>query len=137
VDPVTTSSCKHTFCRDCITRALKHNSSCPIDRSALTLSSLHDTEPLVQLMLDELHVRCEADGCRKVMQRGLLLAHLRSCSQAIITCGDGDCGLSVRSRSGLSAAPTSTSVSVSVGLFLGRLGASGGEGRSLEGWTIC
>lgn len=93
---MTTTSCKHTFCRDCIARALKHNSSCPIDRSALTPSSLQDTEPLVQLMLDELKVRCEAQGCGKVMQRGLLLSHLKSCTEAIVTCGDDQCGISVR-----------------------------------------
>lgn len=46
-------------------------------------------------MLDELKVRCEAPGCAKVMERGLLLAHLRTCSQAIVTCGDTECGLSV------------------------------------------
>lgn len=46
-------------------------------------------------MLDELKVRCEAPGCSKVMERGLLLAHLRSCSRAIVTCGDNECGLSV------------------------------------------
>lgn len=99
VNPVTTASCKHTFCRDCITRALAHSPTCPIDRSALALSSLVDTEPLVQLMLDELKVRCEAPGCSKVMERGLLLAHLRTCSQAIVTCGDTECGLSVSSLS--------------------------------------
>ncbi|GMK58326.1 hypothetical protein CspeluHIS016_0503580 [Cutaneotrichosporon spelunceum] len=95
VNPVTTASCKHTFCRDCITRAIAHSPTCPIDRSALTLSSLVDTEPLVQVMLDELKVRCEAPGCAKVMERGLLLAHLRTCSQAIVTCGDNECGLSM------------------------------------------
>ncbi|CAK9779476.1 unnamed protein product [Cutaneotrichosporon oleaginosum] len=46
-------------------------------------------------MLDELKVRCEAPGCSKVMERGLLLAHLRTCSQAVVTCGDTECGLSM------------------------------------------
>jgi len=46
-------------------------------------------------MLDELQVKCEAQDCGKVMQRGLLLAHLRSCSRAIVTCGDDQCGISV------------------------------------------
>ncbi|TYJ58444.1 hypothetical protein B9479_000650 [Cryptococcus floricola] len=95
VDPVTTGSCKHTFCRDCITRAISHNPQCPIDRSALSLSGLRDTEQLVKLMLDELKVRCGADGCGMVLQRGLFLAHLRSCPQAIVTCRDDDCGLSM------------------------------------------
>nr|ODN99961.1 E3 ubiquitin-protein ligase NRDP1 [Cryptococcus depauperatus CBS 7855] len=95
VDPVTTTSCKHTFCRDCITRAISHNPQCPIDRSALNMSSLRDTEQLVKLMLDELKVRCGAEGCGIVLQRGLLLAHLRTCPRAIVTCQDSDCGLSL------------------------------------------
>ncbi|KIR29232.1 hypothetical protein I309_01820 [Cryptococcus deuterogattii LA55] len=82
VDPVTTTSCKHTFCQDCITQAINHNPQCPIDRSALTMRSLRDTEQLVNL------------GCGTVLQRGLLLAHFRTCPKAIVTCQDGDCGLS-------------------------------------------
>lgn len=98
MDPVTTASCKHTFCRDCITRALVHSPTCPIDRSALAPSSLLSTEPLVKLMLDELKVRCEADGCGKVMERGLLLAHWKSCGNAVVSCDDDGCGISVRGR---------------------------------------
>ncbi|ADV24027.1 conserved hypothetical protein [Cryptococcus gattii WM276] len=95
IDPVTTTSCKHTFCRDCITQAISHNPQCPIDRSALTMSSIRDTEQLVKLMLDELKVKCGAKGCGMVLQRGLLLAHLRTCPKAIVTCQDGDWGLSM------------------------------------------
>ncbi|WVR00288.1 hypothetical protein IAU59_007431 [Kwoniella sp. CBS 9459] len=95
VDPVTTISCKHTFCRDCIVTAIGVNSKCPIDRSDLTLGSLRDTEQLVKLMLDELKVRCVADDCGQVMQRGLLLSHIRSCPKTVITCGDADCGFSM------------------------------------------
>lgn len=46
-------------------------------------------------MLDELKVKCGADGCGTVLQRGLLLAHLRTCPKAIVTCQGADCGLSV------------------------------------------
>ncbi|WWC91595.1 uncharacterized protein L201_006541 [Kwoniella dendrophila CBS 6074] len=95
VDPVTTTSCKHTFCRDCINQAITINPQCPIDRSALTITSLRDTEQLVKLMLDELKVKCVAEECGMVMERGLLLSHLRSCPKAIVTCQDGDCGLSM------------------------------------------
>ncbi|WVN84967.1 uncharacterized protein L203_100104 [Cryptococcus depauperatus CBS 7841] len=59
------------------------------------MSSLRDTEQLVKLMLDELKVRCGAEGCGIVLQRGLLLAHLRTCPRAIVTCQDSDCGLSM------------------------------------------
>ncbi|KAL7418483.1 hypothetical protein Q5752_006941 [Cryptotrichosporon argae] len=94
VDPVTTTSCKHTFCRDCITRSLSHSPRCPIDRSALTAANLRATEQIVVMMLDELKVRCAAAGCGKVMQRGLLLPHLRTCTRSVIVCGEG-CGLSM------------------------------------------
>lgn len=58
VDPVTTTTCKHTFCRDCIERAISVNPQCPIDRSALTTGALRETEQLVRL------VRCGRDcGC--------------------------------------------------------------------------
>ena len=50
VDPVTTTSCKHTFCRDCISRALVEKPQCPIDRSALGVVNLRDTEMLVKLV---------------------------------------------------------------------------------------
>lgn len=47
-------------------------------------------------MLDELKVRCCEEGCGEEMERGLLLSHLRTCSKAIVTCPDGDCGITVR-----------------------------------------
>ncbi|ORX40683.1 hypothetical protein BD324DRAFT_15568 [Kockovaella imperatae] len=95
VDPVTTASCKHTFCRDCIHRAISVNPQCPIDRSALTTQSLRDTEQLVKLMLDELKVRCGSEGCGQIMQRGHLLGHVTTCQKAMIKCHEGECGLSM------------------------------------------
>lgn len=95
VDPVTTTTCKHTFCRECITNAMTYNPSCPIDRSALTPSSLQDTETLVQLILDETLVNCSNEGCGEIMQRGLLLSHSRSCQSGLVRCADDGCGLVV------------------------------------------
>lgn len=54
-----------------------------------------DTRLNTRQMLDELKVRCAAEDCGQVMERGLLLGHLRTCQKAIVTCDDGDCGLSV------------------------------------------
>ncbi len=64
------------------------------------MHSLRDTEQLVKLMLDELKVKCLAEGCGLEMQRGLLLGHIRTCPKSIITCPDGDCGISVSLRLG-------------------------------------
>ena len=46
-------------------------------------------------MLDELQVRCGAPECSKIMQRGLLLSHVRFCTSSIVTCGEAECGLSM------------------------------------------
>ncbi|WVO21192.1 uncharacterized protein IAS62_002498 [Cryptococcus decagattii] len=59
------------------------------------MTSLRDTEQLVKLMLDELKVKSGAKGCGMVLQRGLLLAHLKTCPKAIVTCQDGGYGLSM------------------------------------------
>ena len=46
-------------------------------------------------MLDELKVRCAAPDCGKIMQRGLLLAHVKSCQKTLVTCQSDECGLSM------------------------------------------
>lgn len=50
---------------------------------------------LVKLMLDELKVKCAAEECGEVMQRGLLLGHSRGCQKVVVGCGNADCGLTV------------------------------------------
>jgi hypothetical protein len=48
IDPVTTSSCKHTFCKSCIIQSLTHRRLCPIDRSQIDQSTLQDAGPVVR-----------------------------------------------------------------------------------------
>lgn len=78
-DPVTTTTCQHTFCRDCITRALTHSPQCPVDRSPLALNDLGPVNPIVRSLVDELTVECvyREEGCRHRVQRQLLAAHLK------------------------------------------------------------
>lgn len=47
-DPVTTMTCQHTFCRECITRALSHAPQCPVDRSPLCEDDLGPVNPIVR-----------------------------------------------------------------------------------------
>lgn len=78
-DPVTTMTCQHTFCRECITRALSHAPQCPVDRSPLCEDDLGPVNPIVRSLVDELTVECvyREEGCQRVVQRQLLAAHLR------------------------------------------------------------
>ncbi|KAF9469953.1 hypothetical protein BDZ94DRAFT_1243630, partial [Collybia nuda] len=48
MDPTTTQTCAHTFCRDCIYRAIDHAAQCPVDRSPLTANALVPANPIVR-----------------------------------------------------------------------------------------
>ncbi|TFK23959.1 hypothetical protein FA15DRAFT_641849 [Coprinopsis marcescibilis] len=78
-DPATTTTCQHTFCRDCITQALSHAPQCPVDRSPLSVQDLGPTSTIVQSMVDELLVECvyKDEGCRYRGERQRLAAHLK------------------------------------------------------------
>ncbi|KAL1759469.1 hypothetical protein FB107DRAFT_205083 [Schizophyllum commune] len=83
IDPVTTRTCYHTFCRECIGRALAHSSHCPVDRSPLTSEDLVPASPIVIALLDELEVECihRPAGCKTTCQRQSLASHLKDSCQ--------------------------------------------------------
>ncbi|KAL1717415.1 hypothetical protein EV715DRAFT_203341 [Schizophyllum commune] len=83
IDPVTTRTCYHTFCRECIGRALAHSSHCPVDRSPLTSEDLIPASPIVIALLDELEVECihRSAGCKTTCQRQSLASHLKDSCQ--------------------------------------------------------
>ncbi|CAA7261706.1 unnamed protein product [Cyclocybe aegerita] len=88
-DPTTTRTCAHTFCSECILRALSHSSLCPVDRSPLALEDLGAAGPIVRSMVDELPVECvhRAEGCLHVCQRQDLATHLKEgCAFAEVRC---------------------------------------------------
>ncbi|KIY49097.1 hypothetical protein FISHEDRAFT_65545 [Fistulina hepatica ATCC 64428] len=89
VDPVTTTTCFHTFCRECIERALHHSSACPIDRTPLQESNIQAASPIVRALVDELDVVCvhKDEGCAHVCQRQRLAAHLEECQFRATTLG--------------------------------------------------
>ncbi|KAK0467067.1 uncharacterized protein EV420DRAFT_1507021 [Desarmillaria tabescens] len=83
LDPVSTLTCSHTFCRTCIIEALQHSSQCPEIVSA---------NPIVRSLVDELVVECPSPECAHTCQRHLLAGHLRdSCPFAEIPCPFGEC----------------------------------------------
>ena len=48
VNPVTTRTCAHTFCLDCIHTALGITAQCPVDRSSLTVLDLRAANPILR-----------------------------------------------------------------------------------------
>ncbi|KAF5370740.1 hypothetical protein D9758_001948 [Tetrapyrgos nigripes] len=92
IDPFTTRSCGHTFCRDCILESLDHALQCPIDRSPLTTDDLQPANPIIRSLVDELAVECTNHPCSHTCQRQLLEQHLQSsCLYIPVPCPDGGC----------------------------------------------
>ncbi|KAF8307008.1 hypothetical protein DL93DRAFT_2150429 [Clavulina sp. PMI_390] len=79
-NPTTTTTCNHTFCKDCITAALTFNAECPVDRRALSEPDLVPAGTIVRNLVDELVVKCPNStyGCTHTCQRQLLGNHLSS-----------------------------------------------------------
>ena len=48
VDPTTSRTCAHSFCRDCIGPALQASPHCPIDRSPLSPQDMAPSNPIVR-----------------------------------------------------------------------------------------
>ncbi|KAI0344778.1 hypothetical protein BDW22DRAFT_1091035 [Trametopsis cervina] len=93
-NPLTTRTCSHTFCQECIVTALSMSQHCPIDRSPLTTGDLMSADPLVRNLVDELQVECpmRPAGCMSTCQRQLLASHLRDdCLYVEVPCADGLC----------------------------------------------
>ncbi|CAL1707707.1 unnamed protein product [Somion occarium] len=106
IDPCTTRTCSHTFCRECITTALSVSPTCPVDRSPLTVEDLILADPVVRNLVNELLVECpnKAAGCRDTPQRQLLDAHLRgSCEYMKAEDTTEDVGSNVVSKETLEA----------------------------------
>ncbi|KAG8981533.1 hypothetical protein FRB95_007944 [Tulasnella sp. JGI-2019a] len=94
IDPVVTSKCAHTFCRECISSALLVNSQCPVDRSPLTIDQLHPAAAIVRNLVDELLVVCPnaSLGCDVTPQRIHLGSHLSSdCQFVHVECSQPQC----------------------------------------------
>ncbi|OCH95093.1 hypothetical protein OBBRIDRAFT_884174 [Obba rivulosa] len=94
VEPCTARTCCHTFCYDCIARAIGVSQQCPIDRLPLTLHDLVPADPLVRNLVDELMVECphREKGCSHECQRSLLSTHLKdTCEFTEVQCTHEQC----------------------------------------------
>ncbi|KAJ7780511.1 hypothetical protein DFH07DRAFT_792496 [Mycena maculata] len=94
IQPVTTRTCSHTFCRDCIFKAISHARQCPVDRSALSEDDLLPANSIIRSLVDELIVECihRDSGCTHTCQRQLLTAHIMdSCPYRRVACPKGEC----------------------------------------------
>ncbi|KAJ7346778.1 hypothetical protein DFH08DRAFT_869291 [Mycena albidolilacea] len=94
VDPVTTRTCSHTFCRDCLVQAFDHARQCPVDRSALSVDDLLPANSIIRSLVDELVVECihRSSGCTYTCQRQLLTAHvMNACPFGRVPCPKGEC----------------------------------------------
>ncbi|KAA1472925.1 hypothetical protein DENSPDRAFT_779170 [Dentipellis sp. KUC8613] len=94
VEPMTTRTCSHTFCYDCIHYAMRTSAHCPIDRSPISPDDLVFADPIVRHLVDELTVQCpqQPAGCSHICQRQLLASHVKeSCIFVRIPCPDDTC----------------------------------------------
>ncbi|KAH8828494.1 hypothetical protein DL96DRAFT_1799234 [Flagelloscypha sp. PMI_526] len=97
-DPVTTT-CSHTFCKDCIHSALSHSSLCPIDRSPLDPLTFVSADPIIRSLVDELLVECvySSAGCKHTCERASLASHLKdNCGYVLVDCPAGSCSARFR-----------------------------------------
>ncbi|PCH43579.1 hypothetical protein WOLCODRAFT_164556 [Wolfiporia cocos MD-104 SS10] len=94
LDPCTTRTCCHTFCYDCIARALSVTPQCPIDRCPLSIDDLAAADPVIRNLVDEMVVECpqRSAGCGYTSQRLLMAAHLRdTCDFIDVPCPEALC----------------------------------------------
>ncbi|CAG2164436.1 unnamed protein product [Oppiella nova] len=103
-EPTVVPCCRHTYCRECISRWLANTNTCPNDRRGLIASQLYDPQRLVTNLLAKLHIQCHfyAQGCDAVLELQCLDSHADSCPcNPCRQCPD--CGLRMAER--MDAAP--------------------------------
>ncbi|KAF7321828.1 TRAF-type zinc finger protein [Mycena kentingensis (nom. inval.)] len=100
IEPVTTRTCSHTFCRTCISEALEHARQCPVCRSPLfSVDDLSPANPIIRSLVDELVVKCIHSECPHTCQRQLLTAHLLdSCPFSLVACPNAKCDQTLARR---------------------------------------
>ncbi|KAK9477226.1 hypothetical protein V1514DRAFT_309767 [Lipomyces japonicus] len=93
VDPCDTR-CGHTFCFQCLRKALLLTQNCPVDRNRLTENDIVPAPKIVSNMVNELDVHCPnmSKGCSTVTQRCLVRYHVRyACQYGLVNCPDPSC----------------------------------------------
>ena len=92
-DPVQCRRNEHHFCRNCITKHLKHSPNCPICQDPLTVETLAKPQRFLANTLACLKISCDNSdhGCRKVVELGSLATHVVSCGFSPMPCSNDQC----------------------------------------------
>ena len=92
-DPVQCRRNEHHFCRNCITKQLKHSPKCPTCNDPLTVETLVRPQRFLANTLACLKISCDNSerGCRKVVELGSLATHVASCSFSPMPCSNDQC----------------------------------------------
>ena len=92
-DPVQCRRNEHHFCRNCITKHLKHSPNCPICQDPLTVETLAKPQRFLANTLACLKISCDNSehGCRQVVELGSLATHVASCGFSPMPCSNDQC----------------------------------------------
>ena len=92
-DPVQCRRNEHHFCRNCITKHLRHSRKCPTCKDPLTVGTLARPQRFLANTLSSLKISCENSerGCRKVVELGSLDTHVASCGFSPMPCSNDQC----------------------------------------------
>jgi len=104
-EPVSIRLCNHSFCEECIFKALPTSNECPVCKEK---SDSLDIEPAgreIVEQLDLLRVSCpsQVSGCEWTGTRGSLAHHISECSFLTVSCGNKGCPATEILRSSLPA----------------------------------
>ncbi len=92
-DPVQCRRNEHHFCRNCITKHLKHSPKCPTCNDPLTVETLVRPQRFLANTLSCLKISCDNSerGCREVVELGSLSTHAASCGFSPMPCSNDQC----------------------------------------------
>ncbi|XP_076309635.1 uncharacterized protein LOC143224965 [Tachypleus tridentatus] len=91
-DPVE-CSCRHVFCRSCISSWLDIRKTCPICRKKTYVFDIKPVVPIVTNMISRLTMKCPnfTQGCDQKITLGSYLMHRKVCNHEIVECSNPEC----------------------------------------------
>ena len=92
-DPVQCRRNEHHFCRNCITKHLRHSRNCPTCKDPLTVGTLARPQRFLANTLSSLKISCENSerGCPKIVELGSLDTHVATCGFSPMPCSNDQC----------------------------------------------
>lgn len=88
--------CEHAFCSVCIKEWLNRQTTCPVDRTVVTISQLKPVPRIQRNLLAKLSIRCDQPGCTMVVKLDRLQDHFKDCEfnpKKPVDCPD--CGVTI------------------------------------------